>query len=92
MKYMTKKVKCNERRCDWRGKDGEILQGKNPFDDEDIVNGCPKCKSIDSIVCVCDEKDCWNPVTCGAPTPEGYRNTCGKHRPNAKLTGRRDGD
>jgi hypothetical protein len=24
-------------------------------------------------------------ATCGTPTPEGYRWTCGKHQPNDKL-------
>jgi hypothetical protein len=87
-KNMTKKVKCSAHRCDWRGQDDELLKAQNPFDADDIVIGCPKCKSIDSIVCVCDEDGCWDPGTCGTPTPDGYRNTCWKHRPNAELTGR----
>jgi hypothetical protein len=78
---ITKKVKCSERRCNWRGQDDELLRGKNPFDADDIVIGCPECKRIDSIVCVCDEDGCWDKVTCGTPTPDGYRNTCGKHSP-----------
>ena len=29
----------------------------------------------------CDEPGCKEQVSCGTPTPTGYRNTCGKHRP-----------
>ena len=28
---------------------------------------------------ICDEPDCLEDVTCGWPSPNGYRNTCGKH-------------
>ncbi|MBI3936719.1 MAG: hypothetical protein HY323_07055 [Betaproteobacteria bacterium] len=29
----------------------------------------------------CDEPNCHREVTCGTPTAQGYRHTCGKHRP-----------
>ena len=29
----------------------------------------------------CDEPGCSAAVTCGTSTPQGYRSTCGKHRP-----------
>lgn len=29
----------------------------------------------------CDEPDCREQVTCGTPTPDGYRSTCFDHRP-----------
>lgn len=73
------KVKCRE--CGWRGDDAEMLNGKNPFDDSEIW-GCPKCFSIDCCEVVCDEIDCWNVATCGSPTSEGYRQTCGRHEPS----------
>ncbi len=37
---------------------------------------------------VCDEPDCKRPVTCGTPTPKGYRHTCGTHAPGSQ--GRKD--
>lgn len=75
----ARKVKCQE--CDWVGFVAEVLTAPNPFNAEDSVNGCPQCKSVDSITYACDEPDCWREVSCGTPTPEGYRSTCGEHRP-----------
>lgn len=33
----------------------------------------------DDIGMICDEPGCIDPVGCGFPTPDGYRNTCGEH-------------
>lgn len=81
--------KCVCEECGWQGSLGDQLHGVNPFDTEDKIYGCPRCKTIDRMYPVCDEPDCWKPVTCGSPTPDGYRSTCGKHRPkeNACATG-----
>lgn len=75
------RVICTERRCGWRGLEGDVLQAANPFDVDDQINGCPKCHSVDSIVVACDEPDCWQQSTCGTPVTGGYRQTCGKHVP-----------
>lgn len=72
------RVVCKE--CDWMGNETDLLIGTNPFEDYRIY-GCPKCRSIDSTYITCDEPGCRNPVTCGTPTPNGYRSTCGKHAP-----------
>jgi hypothetical protein len=74
-----KKVICEE--CDWHGLENEVLQAPNPFDPEDGVLGCPKCKSVNEIVYTCIADNCWKPVSCGTPTVGGYMNTCGKHAP-----------
>ena len=35
-----------------------------------------------------DEDGCWAEVTCGTPTKEdGYRTTCGEHKPEAFYGG-----
>ena len=76
--------------CRWRGHSSELLtvdahgnRAVNPFDPEDKVNGCPVCRSIDCCIAgVCDIDDCWEPATCGTPTPTGYTTTCGKHEPD----------
>ena len=73
------KLTCVE--CDWRGHSTEQLRADNPFDPGEFIYGCPKCKSVDCFLRACDEAGCWSDVTCGTPTPNGYRNTCGKHRP-----------
>jgi phage FluMu protein Com len=58
-----------------------MLIAKNPFDETEEIIGCPKCKDVNTIVSVCDEKGCWKRVTCGTPIKDGYRSTCGKHAP-----------
>ena len=76
---MTTKQTCGV--CDWHGTSDEVLRAPNPFDPDEVLWGCPKCKSVDQLYLVCDEPDCWDTVSCGTPTPNGYRSTCGKHRP-----------
>lgn len=73
------KVRCEE--CDWHGEESEILTAKNPFDETETINGCPNCKSVDSIRVACDEPGCFEFSSCGTPTDNGYRQTCGKHAP-----------
>lgn len=38
----------------------------------------------DDIGMICDEPGCINQATCGSPTDNGYRHTCGKHAPPLK--------
>jgi len=85
--------------CDWIGDDAELLRAPSPFDAEDTIVGCPKCKAVDDFKSACDEPGCGQDATCGFPAPGGYRRTCGKHMQNqwpgevcrghnAKLPGR----
>lgn len=71
------KVICEE--CGWRGRVNELLQANHPFDPNDTAMGCPRCKSIDLCVSLCDEPGCQRKVACGFPVEGGYRNTCGDH-------------
>ena len=73
------KVRCTE--CHWIGTDTALLSAMNPFDTEETIQGCPECKSIESCNVVCDEPECKDFATCGTPTKDGYRHTCGKHMP-----------
>lgn len=75
----ARKVVCEE--CEWTGRISEVLRAQNPWDETDTILGCPKCRSPESFRFACDEPDCWASVTCGTPTPTGYRSTCGKHAP-----------
>lgn len=34
---------------------------------------------------MCDEPGCKEPISCGTPTPTGYRRTCSDHYPRATL-------
>ena len=79
------KVCCQERGCGWKGDSIEQLIAPSPFDEDDMLYACPKCKTVEtSIWAACDEPDCWRAATCGTPTPDGYRNTCGDHIPKVQ--------
>jgi hypothetical protein len=68
--------------CGWRGTDDEILSAPSPFEPQFTIYACPACKEIEQLRGCCDEPGCWEPDTCGTPTADGYRRTCGKHQPN----------
>lgn len=74
------KAICDLWRCGWYGDDSELYEFTDP--DGDIIDLCPKCKSIISTVkYACAEEGCWELATCGTPTANGYKSTCGNHRP-----------
>ena len=68
---------CTE--CGWKGHTHEVLGAGNPFDEDDVIVGCPKCRCVNTIKMCCDEPGCWALNDCGTPTPDGYRSTCGPH-------------
>ena len=78
MKYQ-RRFKCRE--CSTDFDEGEILLARNPFDETEMITGCPKCKAPDSFELLCDVEGCKRPATCGTPTEQGYRQTCGLHLP-----------
>lgn len=67
----------------WIGATGELLTAPNPFDPDDTIYGCPQCKSIDSMIQVCDEPGCTSVASGGTPHPGGYKMHCHKHPPTA---------
>lgn len=71
------RVRCIE--CDNIHAENTLLTAPNPFDPTEIVTGCPTCKSVDSLVAVCDEPGCDKEVSCGWGSPSGYRHTCYEH-------------
>lgn len=79
------RCKCENRRCGWVGKATEALRAPSPFDPTDILNGCPRCKGVDTLRTVCDENGCDRFATCGSPTPDGYRQTCFEHGPQEEM-------
>jgi hypothetical protein len=61
---------------------GARLEALNPFDPSQHIHGCPSCFSINTLSWACDEPECWRPVSCGTPMPDGrYRSTCAQHMP-----------
>ena len=65
--------------CDWKGIAPLLLRAANPFNADDMLIGCPSCKSVNTLSVACDEDGCWDYVTCGTPTADGYRRVCGLH-------------
>lgn len=59
----------------------QLLQAENPFDSEQRLEFCPECRDVvgDPLRLICDEYGCTETASCGWPSPDGYRNTCGKH-------------
>lgn len=57
----------------------QLLWAPNPFDPEDSILGCPHCRSVNDFQRLCDAPDCMKRQTCGWPSPDGYRMTCGDH-------------
>ena len=58
-----------------------MLSAPNPFIEDDMIYGCPKCRAIESFVGACDVQECPRKGTIGTPTPSGYMRTCAEHAP-----------
>lgn len=68
--------------CKTISNDDALLTAANPFDAEDVVNGCPKCKLVfgEQAQMMCDEPGCEELYSGGWPSGAVYRFTCYKHR------------
>jgi ssDNA-binding Zn-finger/Zn-ribbon topoisomerase 1 len=73
----NKKWQCTE--CRVISIQSDLLEAKNPFDEEMVISGCPICKTVESFTEICDEPGCTRDASCGFPTLTGYRRTCGDH-------------
>lgn len=71
--------------CHTRLWDNEVLSVPNPFDGTEPIYGCPICHTVNDLSVVCDEPNCWLKISCGTPTPAGYRRTCREHVPEDTL-------
>ncbi len=78
------KLRCKE--CELVLKADQRLKAENPFSPHqcDTIFGCPECYEINQFVGLCDEPGCELEISCGTPTPTGYRQTCYKHVPEKK--------
>lgn len=66
---MLEKVRCTE--CSWWGTWDQRLSAPSPFMADEIISGCPKCRSIYSLVPLCDEPGCTQEVVAGTSTGTG---------------------
>jgi len=83
MKILQKMCKCGE--CGYVFPADDVLEAPNPFDvySDEVIEGCPKCKTPENILRLCDEPGCQHEASCGTPTKEdGYRRTCHLHIPS----------
>jgi hypothetical protein len=77
------KIKCTD--CGWIGtsesadqvEDPKPIEGTEP----DFWLVCPECRTPENFQSLCDEPGCKKAVSCGKPTPNGYRQTCSQHMP-----------
>lgn len=74
-------MKCRCDVCGFVCDTTQLLSAANPFDAELQVSGCPRCHRVEQDQPACDAPGCSEPVTCGTPTQDGYRMTCGRHQP-----------
>lgn len=65
--------------CDGISIEADLLEAINPFDETMKITGCPICKDVVGFTEICDEPECIRDASCGFPTPDGYRRTCGDH-------------
>jgi hypothetical protein len=89
MSLEPNKYGCTE--CYWRGSVTEALTAPNPFDSADTIWGCPDCHVVNKLLLLCDEPGCGAVTTCGTPTEDGYRQTCGRHAPVTTYSRTRGG-
>jgi len=77
------KIKCTE--CGWIGKMADADEVTDPRPLPDTVPEtwwvCPECRTPENFRILCDEPGCQFDVSCGTPTPDGYRQTCHDHAP-----------
>lgn len=60
--------------------DSGLLVATSPFDPDDTLTGCPKCKQCnEGFDEMCDEPGCGDAASCGWPSSGGYRRTCYAH-------------
>ena len=57
------------------------LEAQNPFDPEDTLCGCEKCKAAEKLIQACQHPGCEQPASGGYPGALGYRYAwlCYKH-------------
>lgn len=79
MKKATVMWRCEQ--CDTQFREDAALKAPHPFVGDDEISFCPICKNPNCFVLVCDEEGCERDVSCGYPSPDGYRRVCRDHFP-----------
>jgi len=56
-----------------------MLIADHPFIKGAFVNGCPRCKAIDSFMFACSVEGCKELIVAGIPEGKEYNFYCSKH-------------
>ena len=70
-------TKCNE--CGNVFETTQMLKAPSPFDPDDVLCACPKCKTPEVLQAICQVEGCKGEATCGKPTKHGYLHLCRYH-------------
>ncbi len=73
----TNRYRCND--CNHVFTDDEVLVGKNPFQEEYTIYGCPNCKEVEDFIPLCQWGECSNHASAGIPYEDDYYHVCGDH-------------
>lgn len=75
---LSERWRCHD--CGAITPDAELLHAPSPFDPDDELTACPRCRGVAQFDLLCDEPGCDKVGSCGWPTPHGgYRRTCYQH-------------
>ncbi len=77
-----RKWKCCD--CGTITKDKDLLSAKNPFNNKEVIKGCPECKEVGFFTVICEFEGCEDYGNTGTPIKGGYTWTCVKHQPEDK--------
>lgn len=85
MKYaepLPAKARC--RVCLWVGMWRDILRAPHPWDEDDILVGCPDCKAVNTVYEACGVDSCYDPFYVthypGGPGPKSGITLCERHQ------------
>lgn len=74
------RIRCEN--CGWTGTTELLLTAPSPFDPEDILTSCPKCKTVGDTEHLCDIEGCREISSMGVPMKNGsYVWRCHHHEP-----------
>lgn len=63
------------------------LSAVNPFDEGDVISGCPNCKDVNTLEQACQFDGCKQNASIGTPGGYAYRYfwSCHRHRPHKEA-------
>lgn len=86
MEPLPSKAMCRD--CSWKGMWLDILRAAHPWDEDDILVGCPECKGVNTVYEACGVDSCYEPfyVTHFPRGPGSGITFCKKHEENTQWS------